>query len=184
MDLKNIFDNHFKFQTDERVRHKGDGSNHGSADLKMLITGRYLEEVIGDGETTIYQKFYKCRCIKFSGSGQEIYFKEHELLSISEWQQLMVKEEAFRNENRDSFRKEFKAVYDFYGVTKKSHLKVKGSDKLFKITGLSGTSKKGVYELHIEEIVTDNSFNKERRYISNKEDISEVVDPPENSLNS
>ena len=175
MELKKIFDSHFKFETDERVRHRGDGSEHGAADLKMLVTGRYIEEIVGDDEIRIYQKFYKCRCIKLSGSGQEIYFKEHELLSIPEWQRMMVKEESFRNENRSIYREEFNTIYDYYGVTKKSKVKIKGSDKTFKVTGLSGTSKKGVYELHLEEVVNDNTFNKERRYVSDKEEISEVI---------
>lgn len=178
MNIASLFKETFKFETDERVRHKGDGGRYGSSDLKLLITGRYIEEIVGDKEERIYQKFYKCRCIMLSGSGQEIYFKEHELLSISEWDLLIAKQEAFREDNKKSLKAEFAKIYKYFGVDKTSKIKLKGSDKLFKATGLSGSSKKGVYELHLEEIVEDNTFNVERRYISSKDLIEEVIEVP------
>jgi len=143
MNPQDLFDQLFKFKTGQDVRHKGDSKSH-SADLGLLILHRLIYESVDDNGDHKYERYYVCRMIRFSGSGETAQFRETELLSIQEYEMEVLHREDDRNHMRAEMRSAQNEIHALFKVTSGTLLYLKNElgevDKLKKYR-VSGWSK-------------------------------------------
>lgn len=80
------FNTIFKYKINDEVMHRGDTKSY-TADMGLLVLNRVLIESEDDESNKIYERFYHCRMIRFSGSGDIAKFSEKELMSIGEYEE-------------------------------------------------------------------------------------------------
>jgi hypothetical protein len=119
--LSELFSSGFKFKINQEVRHKGDNKK-GNPDMGLLVVRRLIEEMEDESGSSVFQKIYVCRMVKFSGSGELASFQEAELLSIEEHEVRCIEDENWRNEVRSQIKETQEEIYGAFGVNRKSEL--------------------------------------------------------------
>lgn len=137
---KELFESQFKFNLNQELRHKGDNKHGMSSDMGLLVLRRSIEENADDDGNVNYTRYYVCRMIRFSGSGDLAQFKESELLSISDYNRKVSEEEEERNQMRNEMHWVKSEVMASFGVSMETevYLKVDGqADKTrtYKVSG-------------------------------------------------
>lgn len=144
-EVAKLFADSFKFAINQDVRHKGDNKHGHSNDLGLLVLKRQIEETEDDNGNVYYKRQYVCRMIRFSGSGDLALFKEAELMSVSEYNERVIKEEEEREEMRNNAHFTNKAIFGFFGVHRDTHVYLKSPDgtvdktEEYRVTGFSST---------------------------------------------
>jgi hypothetical protein len=161
---KQLFNDWFKFELNQEVRHKGDNKQNYSSDLGLLVLSRVLEEQKSDDGIVHFDKVYHCRMIRFSGSGDIARFKESELLSMDEYTSKKVLEDRKFEEARMHVNEFSEEVWASFGVQRgtKVHLVFEGktdTSKVFKVSGYK-SSQEGTL-LTVREVGGIGSTNKE-----------------------
>jgi hypothetical protein len=157
LDSMELFDSTFKYQVGQQLRHRGDTKDY-STDMGLLVLSRIMIESKDDDNSVTYRREYHCRVVRFSGSGDVMAFKEHELMTIEEYTTQNVKDEADRNRMRNEVKQVEKEVFEVFGVTPESKLFLKDAsgnvDKsaVYRPTGFE--FKEGTPGLHLTEVLT------------------------------
>lgn len=150
--LQTLFDSLFKFKVHDSIRHKGDNKDYTS-DMGLLVLHRELIEEVSDNDVHDYVRYYLCRVVKFSGSGDIMRFREKELMSTAEYNQKKIADEAERNAMRQEIDRIQTEVFKAFGVDRKQIIKLKAEpDKEFWVTGFQTNAETGRYELHIRQV--------------------------------
>jgi len=152
MEIKEIFDQSFKFKVNDSVRHKGDNKNGLHSDMGLLILKRIMEESKDDDDGVHFNRIYHCRMIRYSNSGDIQAFKESELLSISEYNDVVLREEEDRERKRAIMYETKNEIFKSFGVERGSEvLLIKDGEVdesiIYKVTGYKA-DKNGT-ELHL-----------------------------------
>jgi hypothetical protein len=170
--IQQLFNDLFKFQNNESLRHRGDGKGgkYTSTDLGLLVVARVIQEDVDDNGNQVYERLYHCRIIQFSQSGNIQQFKERELMSMEEFRKAQAEEEREREEMHEEHRRTTAEIYASYGVSKKSKVKLKADkEHEYEVNGFKG--KDHVYELSLREI---GGFGKSI-YIQSPDEIESVA---------
>lgn len=158
--MKEVFNQQFKFKMNERVRHKGDTHKY-DADMGLLIIQRELVEQLNSDGESIFERYYVCRMIRWSGSGDLGRFKETEIMNVDDYNELKHKEDSERDDMRRQGRMIEKEIMEIFGVSKEDYLHevVDGkpdTNKKFRITGFK-TDDKGIAVYATESLFTAQS---------------------------
>lgn len=172
--VKQIFNELFKFKNNQPLRHKGDNKSSHSTDMGLLAIHRLIVEDVDEDGNQKFEKLYHCRVVRFSGSGEVMQFKERELLSMEEYHQEQLKEEQERNEMRERMKRTEAEIYKAYGVSKNSVVKLK-SDKEneYNVCGFKSTKETGIYELSLHS-VGGLSMDRKEVFIKSPDEIDAV----------
>lgn len=176
MNNTQIFDEQFKYKQNQELRHKADnkGERFSSSDLGLLVVARYLkEELDADGKPT-YERLYLCRMVKFSGSGDQAFFNERELLDMHEYNKFIIHQERERQQMRDDVGQTTKEVFEAFGVQRNTevHLiinKVVDKSVTYKVTGFKGEG--GKYELSLRAKINLDRTSEENVYVKSKDEF-------------
>lgn len=141
-EIAKMFNENFKYEVNQQLRHRGDSKGY-SADMGLLVLHRLMYESCDDDGNKTYARYYVCRLVKFSGSGETAQFQEKELMTIEDYERQRMKDEADRNRMRNEVRQIQKEVYSAFGVSEEDYLKLKDEngklieDKKFRLSGFS-----------------------------------------------
>lgn len=176
-ELTDLFNDLFKFELNQEVRHKGDSKNGYSADMGLLVLERELHEYKDDYNNTSFTNQYICRMIRFSGSGDLARFKESELMTMAEFEQRAVEQEQFRNEARERMHLSKKAIYNSFGVKNGSSVYLIKDGKtdttnVYTVSGFSASSE-GTFLKLTWESGTGDPLKDEQ--VQSKNDIQPVI---------
>lgn len=176
--LTKAFADTFKFLINQEVRHRGDTKQY-TADMGLLVLQRCIIESEDDNNNKTYERFYHCRMIRFSGSGDVARFSEKELISIKEYEEKKMKDDFEREQMRQDAKRVEKEVMELFGVTKDDYLYLKDENgnvdksKRFRMSGFA-IDEKGV-RLHLRESLMTAAKNDEvkrdSKDISSKDDF-------------
>ena len=178
-DLVEIFDQQFKFQVGQTLRHKGDKKEYGANDVGVFVLALVMQQELHDN-SLIFERSYHCRIIAFSGSGQIFNFKEHELQTIQEWQQSAVNQEVERNMLRSDCTQLEGDILNQFGLSKQDRFYLKNSDgevdntKEFRMNGFRSNKETGNYEISVRQCNTLNS-GIESIHVSDKSIIEKIT---------
>lgn len=118
---ESVFDSLFKFAVNQELRHKGDTKEY-SNDMGLLVLHRIISESVDDDGNRQFSRFYHCRMIRFSGSGEIAQFSEKELISIPEYLALQIERKQESEDMRENAQQIQSDVYKAFGVTKASRV--------------------------------------------------------------
>jgi len=174
-----LFNELFKFETNQEVRHRGD-TKGGIADMGLLILNRQISESIDDDGNKIYERLYICRMVRYSGSGEVNKFYERELMTTEEYNRLSANQEAERNQMRTEIRQIQEEVYKAFGVDQFSemHLIKNGKidkDSIYKPSGFS-LGEKGT-KLKIRKVAGLNYDEDKREEVGSRKEF-EIIEKP------
>lgn len=187
--LTQLFNDKFKFQLSQQLRHKGDSKGrHFDADCGLLVLARVVEESIQSGTLEpIYELTYHCRSIQFSGSNQIHKFYEHELMSMEEFNEQRIRDENWREEMKADMRRAEKEIMELFEVTKDDYLYLKkdgvvDKSKKYRVTGwgTGGFQHDGPHLQLTESILTANKdpesdkIQRERPTVKSKDDFEKA----------
>lgn len=113
-----LFNEQFKFSLNQEVRHKGDskiGLGNGN-DMGLLVLVRELEESSDDDGNVHYSRYYICRMIRYSGSGDIAKFKESELMSIQEYTLKQIQDAQQHEDILNNTKMMTQEIFDSFGV--------------------------------------------------------------------
>jgi hypothetical protein len=156
LDTMEVFNRLFKFQVGQQLRHKGDTKDY-SADMGLLVTARVLVEQKDDDNSVTFRREYHCRMIRFSGSGEIAAFREHELMTVEEYTQQKVQDEAERNRMRNEVKQTEKEIHEAFGVDFSTRVYLKDANgnvdksSVFRYSGFSFTN--GKPEMTLTEVI-------------------------------
>lgn len=181
LDQMELFNKVFRFKVGDSVRHKAD-TKDWSADMGLLVTARYLMEERGDGNNEIiFKRLYECRMIKFAGSGERGHFREHELMTLDEYAEFQSQQRERTSEIQNESRQTQKEVYNAFGVTKDTHVRLKSdpTGKEYRPCGYSFKKEEGI-RLKLVSIIK--VYNLELDYIDvSRIDEIEIIQPKKDS---
>ncbi len=166
--LKTIFEQNFKFAINEEVRHKGDTKSY-TADMGLLVLQRVLTESEDDNNNQIYERFYHCRMIKFSGSGEIARFSEKELMTIKEYEEKKLKDDFERTQMREDAKRVEKEIMELFDITKEDYVFLikngkPDKSKKFRMSGFH-ISGEGIKILLRESLLTVNNEDVKRESV-------------------
>ena len=172
-----LFDELFKYQGNQELRHKGD-TKGSIADMGLFVLSRYLVETTDDDGKKLYERSYMCRMVKFSGSGETAHFREKELMTVDEYNQRSTEEETKRNRRREEARQIQDEIYKAFGVDERTELYLKKDGKvdksvIYKVSGFIRSKKDGT-ELHLRK-VAGMKFGDERTEVKSKDEFEIVM---------
>lgn len=122
---KQLFNEQFKFNINQEVRHRGDSKKDFlTNDLGLLILQRVLIETADDDGNVHYTRQYICRMIRFSGSGDIAQFKESELMSIQEFTEKSIKDEQEREDMRNTANELKDEIFCSFGVVRNTSVRL------------------------------------------------------------
>lgn len=179
LDVMEIFDRQFKFQCGQTLRHKGDKKEYGSNDVGILVLARNLSQEINEN-SLIFERTYHCRMIAFSGSGQIINFREHELQTIEEWQLNSVSQEVERNLMRNDMNRLEDDILKQFDLSKHDRFYLKDSTgqvdkaKEFRMNGFKSNKETSKYEISVRQSNTLN-IDIQSIYIADKSQIEKIT---------
>lgn len=180
-ELSAMFSETFKFSINEEVRHRGDTKAY-TADMGLLVLQRVITQSEDDSENNTYERFYHCRMIRFSGSGDIARFSEKELMSIKEYEEKKMKDDFERDSMRQDAKRVEKEVMELFGVTKEDYLYLKDvsgqidKSKKFRMTGF-GIEEKTVKLFLTESLMTaskNDSVKREHKEVKSKDEFEKV----------
>jgi hypothetical protein len=166
--MKELFEQQFKFRMNERVRHKGDTHKY-DADMGLLIIQRELVEQLNSDGESCFERYYVCRMIRWSGSGDLGRFKETEIMNVEDYNNLKIQEDSDRDDMRRQGRMIEKEIFEIFGVNKEDYLYevINGTPdttKKFRVTGFKNDDK-GVAIYATESLFTAQSRTGEGKKI-------------------
>lgn len=179
--IQSMFNETFKFSINDEVRHKGDTKGY-TADMGLLVLKRVLIESQDDDGGFNYERFYHCRMIRFSGSGDMAQFSEKELMSIKEYTEKKVKDEFEMNQHRDESKRVEKEVMELFNITKEDYVHLKDESgntdttKKYRMTGFS-IDQHGTKLSLTESLMTaskNENVKREQKYVSSKDEFVKV----------
>ena len=143
-----LFNEQFRFEINQEVRHRADFKANFSSDLGLLVIQRVLEEQSDDDGNVNFSRMYTCRLIRFSGSGDLARFKESELMTIEEYNRKAVLEEQEREDMRNEMYETKKEIFASFGVKRGTEVYLKDGDNIdktfvYKVTGFAQGKKEG-----------------------------------------
>ena len=154
-----LFNEQFKFNLNQEVRHKGDNKNAMSSDMGLLVLRRSLEENSDDDGNVHYTRNYICRMIRFSGSGDLAQFKESELLTMEEYNKMTIKAEQEREDMRNEMYATKQEIFKSFGVNRGTEVYIKriegekavvDKSSIYKVTGFSRSKDETLLHLRKE----------------------------------
>lgn len=116
-----VFNKTFKYSIGDQLRHKGDTKSY-VADLGLLVIARCIIEVKEEENSVTYKREYHCRLVRHSGSGDIASFKEHELITIEEYNKQLAEDEQERELMRNELHQTQREIYERFGINKNSHV--------------------------------------------------------------
>jgi hypothetical protein len=175
-ELKTMFDQNFKFSSNETVRHRADTKSI-TADMGLLILQRVLVESLDDENNSVYERFYHCRMIKFSGSGEVARFSEKELMSLKEYEENKMKEDFERNQMRQDAKRVEEEVMELFDIEKEDYVYLikegqPDKSKKYRMSGFH-VSNEGIKLSLRESLLTVNNqeVQRERVEVSSKDEF-------------
>lgn len=167
---KQIFDSQFKYAINSELRHRGDFKSLNS-DMGLFVISRMIEEQIADGGESTYSRFYICRMIRFSGSGELAKFSENELISVEEYEKKTMEQEMNRKQRHREMEDGINEIFEYFKVSRndKVYLNKGGmADRstLYKVSGCQSTQELGL-SLTLRPVENGKSLSKESIVVTN-----------------
>jgi hypothetical protein len=165
--MKELFEKSFKFKINDVLRHKADKNEH-SVDAGLLVLSRTISEEKDD----VFELYYECRIINYSGAGQIFRFHERELLTVEEYTLLKLNERTTLDNMHKRMKEGFKDIYDYFGVEEKGSVTLKDKEGQYKIIGCGSDHSQRKVFLKLRKVDNGNFFDKEEVELTDKDQIS------------
>lgn len=179
--IEKVFNENFKYEVNQQLRHRGDTKGY-SADMGLLVLHRLMYESCDDDGNKTYARYYVCRLVKFSGSGETAQFQEKELMTIEDYQRQSLEDEADRNRMRNEVRQTQQEIYSAFGISEEDYLRLNDEngklieDKKFRLSGFSLAE--GVPKIIVREVLQslDKKIDNPSKELTSKDQF-EIINP-------